>query len=746
MLKDQKIYLINIETDEVISHEFEYTPYSSDKLIKLNGISNTYIFDFIYCIDEVVLDKCYVGFANYKIDDKNTFNLQKTNSDEETLEVNYETKLTCFRNFYQIIQCTYSLNEDQDDYYEYILGLFNQNSLKLIQDFTINNTINQHPTFDSMIELKDNAFIVAYSIETNMIKVLFKKLDFKDGKYSLSNYLESIDEIIINEDKSYVLEGGNCFRNSLFKLNDDEFVILINDNKDGTGYSSINNAMVIITFKIYNSNRNVLVRHYKIDFNLYNMFIDGDLMGYQLNGFFGVLAELTSPTEKYLSRAAFLTFGYINTTDDVEADIGTNNIITNNKKIKVKDYIITNIENNLFGYTFEGVKILSLPHETKAGFLMNSNYNNKKLKLDDIININSELSFIKSATPVDGEYSFSFAGVVKEPNFKEQNNYANKVVNYPNNVNPESYLSQQRTFVGREFKYSFIIGKKQEPIDDDPSKQNCYKNCKTCDSYSEEEDDQNCITCKAGYYFKDGTKNCYVAAPSKTYFDKDINKWVPCHKNCLTCSGKATENQMNCLTCESGVNFYQKSKNCLKCPTFVNFNQTDCLPIIPKGYYLEDRQLGIIGQCYSLCETCDKGPSKTNNNLISMNCKTCLYENKSLKLSEGECPAAPGKQKEEGEKKEDEIEEDDAPRITLLIFTIITCAVLAVLIIGVIVFLICYNMRANKRKENNNDYFNIGGKDIPFEDENNNINNKRNYRNNDNDNDNDNDNNNYEIN
>jgi hypothetical protein len=188
MLKDQKIYLINIETDEVISHEFEYTPYSSDKLIKLNDNSNVYIFDFIYCIDDLVLDKCYVGFANYRIDDKNSFILQKTNSDEETLKVNYETKLTCFKNYYQIIQCTYSLNEDQDDYYEYILGLFHQNSLKLIQDFTLNNTINQHPTFDSMIELNENAFIVAYSIETDVVKVLFKKLDFKDNQYSLSDY------------------------------------------------------------------------------------------------------------------------------------------------------------------------------------------------------------------------------------------------------------------------------------------------------------------------------------------------------------------------------------------------------------------------------------------------------------------------------------------------------------------------------------------------------------------------------
>ena len=109
-----------------------------------------------------------------------------------------------------------------------------------------------------------------------------------------------------------------------------------------------------------------------------------------------------------------------------------------------------------------------------------------------------------------------------------------------------------------------------------------------------------------------------------------------------------------------------------------------------------------------------------------------------MKLSEGECPAAPGKEKGDNEKKEEEI--DEAPRITLLVFTIIICTVLAVLIIGVILYLICYNMRSSKRKENNNDYYNIGGKDIPFEDENNNNNNNNNI------NDNDNDNNNYEIN
>ena len=72
---------------------------------------------------------------------------------------------------------------------------------------------------------------------------------------------------------------------------------------------------------------------------------------------------------------------------------------------------------------------------------------------------------------------------------------------------------------------------------------------------------------------------------------------------------------------------------------------------------------------------------------------------------------------------------DEGHNITLLVFTIIICSVLAVLIIGVIVYLICYNMKSNKRKKNNNDYYNIGGKDIPFENENINNNNENNNNN-----------------
>ena len=725
MLKDNVIYLINLDKDEVISHYFNYTAFSSNAIINLDERTNSYLLDFIYCVDKEFED-CYLGLASYSLISKDSFFLEETNSDDDPIQVDYDTKLTCFKNDEEYIQCTYSLNEDLDEFNEYILGIFDPDDLALFQDFTLDEKIMLNPPFDSMMQLTDNAFVIAYSIDPNVIEVMFFTLDYKeDDEYTLSNYLEGITEIDINENKLYKFEGGSCFKNSLLRLNDEEFVMMVNEYTGVTSnQNNLNTAMVIFFFKIYNNNRNVLVRHYKIDFKLYNMFIDGELVGYKLGDYFGLLAEVTSPKEKYLSRASFLTFGYINTTDDVEAEEGTKNIITSNKKIKVSNYI-KNIENNLFGYTLEGVKILSLPNENKAGYLVISNNNNKRVKVNDTISLNSELSFVKANNPVDGEYSFSFAGVAKEPKFKEQNNYANKVVNYPNDVISESYFTEQKTFVGREFKYSFIIGNKPDPKEDDKPKQKCYKNCETCEIYSEEDDDQNCLTCKSGYYFKEETKNCYSEQPSKSYFDKEEEMWMSCHRNCLTCSGKENGDKMNCLTCESGFNFYQKSNNCLKCPTYVNFNQTECLQVLPKGYYIEDKNLGIIGKCHDLCQTCDKG-STIVGGVLNMNCKTCLYENSKVKLKEGDCPAVPGKGTDYNKTEEEEKETVKTQKSVILVFTIIICSVLAVLIIGVIIFLTCYNRSFQDGKANNTDYYNIGGKNIPFEEENNDNNNNNN--------------------
>ena len=61
----------------------------------------------------------------YKIEKKNSFVLEKTNS-EELLKVGYNTKLTCFENSDNIIQCKYSIEKNTT--YLQVVTLFNRDT------------------------------------------------------------------------------------------------------------------------------------------------------------------------------------------------------------------------------------------------------------------------------------------------------------------------------------------------------------------------------------------------------------------------------------------------------------------------------------------------------------------------------------------------------------------------------------------------------------------------------------------
>ena len=719
ILKDKNVYIIDYNNDEVyqLTSQFFYNiPYTIDDLFKLKDKENTYFFDFIFCIDDTIFDKCYIRLINFKIYSKDNFTLEQYNSDRN-IQVNYKTKLTCEENGKNLILCTYTTQfdlEDDDDTNNniHILGLFNRNDLQFIQSFELKNSYNVDiAIFDSMILLKDNICVIAYSIDRYVIHVIFKKIhNDSNKKYILENYIDNIPYININEDEEYEFQGGDVFRNNLFKINDEEFVILINEFENHSEYTNLNSGIIIIHFKIYNSEKNIIVRHYKIDLTLYNMFVDGDLFGYKLNDFLGVLIELTSPKEKYQSRAAFLTFGYVNSTDDVPPERGTTDLIDNKNNIKINKYI-KEIENNLFGYEFLGVKILSLPDESKVGYFINTK-DNIKIKVNNIIDINSELKIELNDNPIFGEYYISFAGIVKEPEFNIANNYAIKVENYPKGASPEKYLNQQKILTGKEFKYYFnIVKNKEEP--------KCYQNCETCVRPSININEQDCLTCKKGFYFKDGTHNCYDKIEYQYYFNKQTNSFSPCYKDCYTCDKKElSSNHMNCKSCHNLYKFYENSTNCLKCPRYVNYLQTECIDTIPDGYFLYDTNLGTIEKCHNLCKTCKK-KSEVINNQIHMNCETCLYKNNNLKLIEGNCPKLPGEEKKE--EKNDSPSSPSSNNNLFLWISIIVGTLILVIIVFIIICKICCSNKQNIQK-NNSDYYNIGGKNIPFEDENSGIN------------------------
>ena len=109
-------------------------------------------------------------------------------------------------------------------------------------------------------------------------------------------------------------------------------------------------------------------------------------------------------------------------------------------------------------------------------------------------------------------------------------------------------------------------------------------------------------------------------------FSKNINNndalSSECYPNCQECSESSTDpHNMYCLSCKEGFNFYKTSSNCLKCPKYINYEQTECIDSIPEGYYLQNKELGILGKCHHLCKTCDGPPT-----IFGMQCTECLYE------------------------------------------------------------------------------------------------------------------------
>ena len=93
----------------------------------------------------------------------------------------------------------------------------------------------------------------------------------------------------------------------------------------------------------------------------------------------------------------------------------------------------------------------------------------------------------------------------------------------------------------------------------------CYENCYTCNQPKDTvNNNDNCLSCnpKQNRYLLDGDikQNCYKKSElpntnTITYIldtKQTPNKWIACHPNCKTCSGKETPIRMNCIECKEG--------------------------------------------------------------------------------------------------------------------------------------------------------------------------------------------------
>ena len=699
---DNGLYLIDYIDNKITKKEINIPAYSTDKIILMEredeSISPDYSISYIYCKGSPNINDCYLMMKNFEAEEEQ---LTEKLSMNENIRIDYNSQINCYKDEQNYIRCTYTTIVD-DSNYKHVIGFFGSGSFKLVKELVLENKYDNEPTLDSMVRLRNHVSIIAYSQANykNIIKIIIKKIyrNFTIDNFEMSDYIPKIPEILLNEDNLYKFEGAKASSNSLVKISNEKFAILMNNFKNSG--NNLNSEIVIFIFTIYDTNSKINIRHYPINFGLYNTFIDGKIIGYNLNDFFGALIELTSPGNKDLKRASFFTFGYINSTNDINPMEGNEILIVKKEKLKIKNYI-NGIENNLFGYELSGIKVISIPDEKYSGYFTINR--NTKINKDDIITYTAELEFVMNENAKTGNYSISFAPILKTTAYYDKmNSYCQKLESYPKNeADTEKYFYNSKTLLGKYFTFNFYI---KNGFD-------CYQNCETCYKESKDVNDQQCKECKNEYYKINGTDNCFYSMTTGYYFDKNKKLFMPCYKDCLSCSKSGDDIIMNCNSCDDDkFDYYKKSTNCLNCPKYVDFFQMRCINNIPDGYFLDDPVLGTIEKCHQLCQTCEKA-STTENGKIHMNCKTCKYTNSKYKTEiEGNCPDT------QEEKKENRLSEPEGVSTVLICISVISIIIILI-IAAIIIYKKCYNKKNNKDDQDDQDYFDMKGKNISLEDE-----------------------------
>ena len=107
---------------------------------------------------------------------------------------------------------------------------------------------------ESMTKLKEDVFIIVYSLQKNLIKVIIKTIKYNYHMFTLDiyDYIPDVPYIFINEKNEYIFEGNDSNRNSLCIINENKFALLLNAFNGLPKNNYENSLIVIYIFSIFN--------------------------------------------------------------------------------------------------------------------------------------------------------------------------------------------------------------------------------------------------------------------------------------------------------------------------------------------------------------------------------------------------------------------------------------------------------------------------------------------------------------
>ena len=405
--------------------------------------------------------------------------------------------ISCFE-VEDLISCLYSnLN------HFYIITVFEIYNLNQVYNTTlVNNQISTEYIFSKCIYLKDYVGVYIYYLNNSNSPILIlKKINIPDSssfEYKISDYL---GPIIINSENEFPL-NNNYLYNDIIKLNDNNIIYISTDGN--------NEIIMIIMLKLLNFYKNALIYYFKIELTLYNMKIYKDMTVFNLKGFLGIgMTHFNYSLDESSTHSSYFLIGISSSVNPIIEENINVFIEENNYSINIQN-LSFNIDNNIFGYSLNGIRIISSLNETNLGFYLFSTEKQVKIESNEKISLSDIITFkVVEALCIEKRiYSIIYESILIEANYSYLNSLSDKVEYYPRNSNLETYY-QENNLYGRKAFLNINVNY-------------CYKTCKTCSCYGNSLNNY-CLTCSDEYpYF-------YNAA---NIIDGQLNNINNCLEHC----------------------------------------------------------------------------------------------------------------------------------------------------------------------------------------------------------------------
>ena len=281
---------------------------------------------------------------------------------------------------------------------------------------------------------------------------------------------------------------------------------LINIKANQICYTTVSvdkETLYIIIFNFYNEYTKMVIRYYSIKlYELYHKKIMFDLRITEFGNYLSLTSSFCSDdscnynSDDYYSYLIIFSYPSFS---DIDFDLiqhlkYTNDNITN-INIDLKSYVNSiKIDNNIFGYSYKGIKIVSFPDNLNLVSLLDNNEIKGNYSLHENENISISISLEEQNAK--NEYIIKLALVVSEPDYKNLNDYITEIDISKGDINENLYHTPKE-YLGKTSYFKII---KNGLLSTNCESEEC--------SLCMKEDDDECITCKNNFTIKEDDKIC----------------------------------------------------------------------------------------------------------------------------------------------------------------------------------------------------------------------------------------------